>query len=413
MALARTLVQIGRRGLGDLRRLARGEPRSFAALSSMTLDGDDVALAESWLARRKQWDGGDEVERYHAAFAAWNGSRHAFSFMAGRVALSAIIDALELEPGDQVIVPGYTCVVVANAFAYAGVDAVWADIELDTYGLDASRLEAHITSRTRAVLLHHLYGLVCRDYAEIVAIARRRGLLVIEDCAHSAGAEYKDRKVGNLGDAAFYSSEQSKVFNTIQGGLAVTNRDDLAARLRSAFDRAPAPDARWTEALLRAVALHHSRARHPGRWWVGDLLALRLGDARAVSTSPEEERGIRPAHYGCRMPAPLAALGRNQLGKIDAYNARRRETAARWDRWCDASGRRRPLVVEQSLPIYLRYPVLVDAEMKRERRWAEVELGVRPGVWFASHLHPAQRSVPGCPNADEAVARCVNLPTLL
>lgn len=150
----------------------------------------------------------------------------------GRVALSACIYALDLQPDGEVILPGYTCVVVPNAFSYAGVKTVYSDIELDTYGLDVSQIENKITNKTKAILIQHLYGLVCRDYEAIIDLATHHGLKVIEDCAHCTGAEYKGKKVGNLGDVAFYSSEQSKVFNTIQGGVAVTNNDLLAQRLR-------------------------------------------------------------------------------------------------------------------------------------------------------------------------------------
>ena len=154
----------------------------------MTLDLDDVGIAKKWLNSREQWDDRNIIQQYESEFAAWNGSRFAFAFMGGRVGLSACIHALDLKPGDEVIVPGYTCVVVPNAFQYAGVKPVYADIELETYGLDAERVEERISTKTRAILIHHLYGLVCRDIEPLLDIAKRKGLRVIEDCAHSTGA---------------------------------------------------------------------------------------------------------------------------------------------------------------------------------------------------------------------------------
>jgi perosamine synthetase len=132
-----------------------------------------------------------------------------------------------------------------------------------------------------------------------------------------------------------------------------------------------------------------------------------------ISTTPEEEAGIRPETYGRRMPSPIAALGLNQLRKIDAFNAERRATAKRWDDWCNRRGYARPVVVADSQPVFLRYPVLVGPERKRDTSWARAELGVGVGVWFVSHLHPAKGRVEGCPNADRAVAECVNIPCLL
>ena len=113
------------------------------------------------------------------------------------------------------------------------------------------------------------------------------------------------------------------------------------------------------------------------------------------------------------MPSPVAALGRNQLLKLDRYNELRRRTALRWERWCEESGFRPPKVMEDSVPVFLRYPVMVSPEMKQDLRWAESSLGVSPGVWFTSPLHPMAAVVDGCPNGEAAVRCCVNFPCLL
>ena len=393
--------------------LLSGRPVLTPSLTSMTLDQDDVDLASRWSRDLSRWHDEATVTEFERAFAEWNGSAHAYAFMGGRVALSACIAALGLEPGDEVIIPGYTCVVVPNAFEYAGVKHVYCDIELETFGLTLEDIRQKVTDRTRAVLVQHLYGLVCRDYEAIVDFARRRGLYVIEDCCHSTGAEFRGVKVGNLGDLAFFSSEQSKILNTIMGGVAVTNDEKFARSLESFYRGCDLPDDRWIARQLQNVPLRYYQCKHPQRWWRGDIATLRYGASELISTTPEEERGIRPAHYARRMPAPIAALGLNQLRKVDAYNERRRATARRWDAWCDANDRAKALVIEDSVPVYLRYPVLVDPAQKRKTIWAERDLGVKAGVWFVTNTHPTWRRVDDCPNADLAVARCINFPTLL
>ncbi|MFQ5511116.1 MAG: DegT/DnrJ/EryC1/StrS family aminotransferase [Candidatus Krumholzibacteriia bacterium] len=398
------------RQLTHLRDLLTGRPVTTPAMGSASVGRDDVDLSREWLARRGEWYDPAPVRRYEKEFASWNGSSHAFAFMGGRVALSACIDALGLGPGDEVVLPGYTCVVVPNAFHYAGVEVVYADIELQSYGLDAGSLRSRLTPRTRAVMVQHLYGLVSRDYQEVLDIAAERGLYVIEDCCHAAGAEFGGVRVGNRGHVAFYSSEQSKVFSTIQGGMAVTNDAAIAGRLQGYQAQAPCPDEDWIDRQLHTVALNYYQFKHPQRWWRGDLAVLRHGRKRVVSTTAGECDGIRPEHYGCRMPAPIAALGSHQLEKVDTTNARRRGAAAHWNAWCEGAGYAPPVVVEGSVPVFLRYPVLVEPEKKGKRSWAKKELGVSLGVWFISHVHPATRRVDGCPNADEAVRRCVNLP---
>lgn len=413
LSIIKFFVRFGYKQSINLLRLALGKPLTTPSLGSMTLDKDDVQIAKKWLKRQEDWYRDDEVKQYNNAFARWNGSKCAFAFMGGRVALSACIYALNLQPGDEVILPGYTCVVVPNAFSYAGVKTVYSDIELDTYGLDVSQIENKITNKTKAILIQHLYGLVCRDYESILNLATHHGLKVIEDCAHSTGAEYKGRKVGNLGDVAFYSSEQSKIFNTIQGGMAVTNNDLLAQKLKAFYERAPYPETDWINKLLHNVLINYYCFKTPQRWWKADLCRLKYSDKVLISTTKEEEEGIKPKYYGCKMPAAIAAVGSNQLKKIDYYNERRRFTSKRWENWCEENGYKKPLVIDGSLPIFLRYPVIVETEKKQDTFWAIQKLNVNLGVWFKSNIHPVQKSINGCPNANKAVKQCINFPTII
>ncbi|MBT9314591.1 DegT/DnrJ/EryC1/StrS family aminotransferase [Leptothoe spongobia] len=407
----RRFLKVGKNQARNLKKILSGEPLVTPSLVSMTLDSDDVNLAKKLLADRGKWDDSSTVESFESKFAAWNSSKYALAFMAGRVALSACIYALGLRPGDEVIVPAYTCVVVPNAFKFASVKVVYSDIELDTYGLDINRIEARITSKTRAILLHHLYGLVCRDYQAIVDLAKHYNLKVIEDCAHSTGAEFRGQKVGNLGDVAFYSSEHSKIFTTIQGGIATTNNPELATKLEEYYQQVPYPKVGWLDKQLHNVILDFYKFKHPQRWWLGDIWDLRYGHKQLISTTLEETKGIRPKHYGQKMAAPLAAIGSNQLLKIDSYNDRRRKYAKRWDYWCEEHGYRKPTVIQDSIPVYLRYPILVEPEKKRNTTWAYKKLGVIPGVWFRTNIHPSQ-TVEGFPNADKAVECCINFPCL-
>jgi perosamine synthetase len=394
-------------------KLLIGRKLTTPSLGSMTLDKDDVDLVRMWLRDHSSWGRQEIITQYETQFAHWNGTRHSFAFMGGRVALSACIYALDLRPGDEVILPGYTCVVVPNAFQYAGIETVYCDIELDTYGLDVNLLEKKITSRTKAILLQHLYGLVCRDYEAILELAQRHRIKIIEDCAHATGAIFKSKKVGNYGDVGFYSSEQSKIFNTIQGGIAVTNDDRIARKLREYYLQASFPDRLLIERQLYSVILNYYQFKHPQRWWWGDLAEFLYGRKRIISTSAQEEQGIKPRDYGRRMSAPIAAVGLNQLSKIDFYNECRRKTAKRWDEWCEVNGYKKPSVISESVPVYLRYPVMVEPDKKRDTSWARREVQVSLGVWYVSNIHPTKRNVENCPNADRAVKQCVNFPCLL
>ena len=409
----KSIGRIAKHQVNNLLNLLRGYPITTPSLGSMTLDEDDVEIAREWLRDKTRWEENDLVTQYETEFARWNGSKFAFAFMGGRVALSACIYALDLQENDEVILPGYTCVVVPNAFKYAGVKPVYVDIELDTYGPDIKEVKQKITSKTKAILLHHLYGLVCRDYEAILELAKKYNLRVIEDCAHATGAEYKGKKVGNWGDVGFYSSEQSKVFNTIQGGIAVTNDEKIAKKLQEYYDKAPFPKVERIDKQLSNVILNYYQFKHPQRWWRGDVAELLYGRKRLISTTVEEEHGIKPAHYGCRMPPPIAAIAINQLRKIESYNQLRRQTAKQWDQWCEANGYKKPVVIENSTPVFLRYPVMVEDKKKKNISWGYRELGVTVGVWFVSHIHPVNLKVVDCPYADKAVSCCINLPCII
>jgi dTDP-4-amino-4,6-dideoxygalactose transaminase len=378
----------------------------------MTLDRDDMDIARYWLAHREAWDDITVVRTYEREFAKWNGSCFAFAFQAGRKALSACIFALDLRPGDEVIVPAFTCVLVPNAFRFAKVTPIFCDIELDSYGPDVHSIERVITPRTKAILVQHLFGLVCRDYEAILYLSKRANLKIIEDAAQATGASFYGQKIGTRGHVGFYSSEHSKIFNTVVGGVAVTNEKMIAARLQRCAEHWDLPSLPMIERQLLNVELDYYR--YHNRWSAAAHAMVKRRDADLYITnmSEEEIRGNLPRDYFTRMPSPIAALALNQLKKIDRYNSIRRSTAKRWDLWCRENSYSPPLVVPGSEPVYLRYPVNVDPKMKTDISWASDTLNVELGVWFQANIHPRLNLI-GYPNAEFAVKHCVNFPTIL
>ncbi|MEZ5039074.1 MAG: DegT/DnrJ/EryC1/StrS family aminotransferase [Saprospiraceae bacterium] len=202
-------------------------------LSFGTVDWDDIKIAIKFLLRPIPKSSLQIIQTYENAFSSFNGSKFAFSFFQGRVALNACLYALDLKEGDKIVIPAYTCVGVANACWIQKLKIEFCDIELETFGLSFMDFEAILSKHpdVRAVVVQHLFGLVCRDFQQILDYCKQKGIYVIEDCAHATGTEFKGRKVGNFGEVAFFSSEQSKVFNTLTGGMAVTNNKQLASKM--------------------------------------------------------------------------------------------------------------------------------------------------------------------------------------
>lgn len=401
-----------RLAIGLVRSVA-GKPWRFPAFGSMTLEADDLAYVGHALSHPDEWADTAAEEDYQREFAIWNGSKCALAFAQGRVALSASIYALDLKPGDEVIIPNYTCIVVPNAFAYAGISIRYCDIELDTFGPEIDSVVASVTPRTKAIVVHHLYGIVCAHFDRILEFASQRRIRVIEDCAQATGATYRGRRVGNWGDVAFYSSEQSKVYSTFNGGIAVSNDEELCTRLKQFQDRLSYPDEARTRMLLSNVRISYVLNRHPYRWFLADLLHYKHRSEFMLSTTHEEQKRIQPAHYLQRLAPPLAVLGRKQLQKVDRFNRQRRAAAQTWREICASKGYRTPLELPNSEPVYLRYPVLVAKERKFDANWAIKEFGVQPEHWFVGEHHPIAMPLPECPNARFSVEHCINLPTLV
>ncbi len=175
---------------------------------------------------------GEEVERFEAEFAAYCGVRHCVCVANGLDALTLALLAAGIGPGDEVIVPAMTFIATWLAVSHAGAVPVPVDVRADTYNLDAARIEAALTPRTKAIMPVHLYGQPA-DMDAILAVARRHRLVVVEDAAQAHGARYRGRRTGTWGDLAGFSFYPGKNLGAFGDGGAVTTGDEaLAARLR-------------------------------------------------------------------------------------------------------------------------------------------------------------------------------------
>ena len=175
---------------------------------------------------------GDEVARFEAEFATYCGTSHCVGVGNGLDALHLILQALEIGPGDEVIVPSNTFIATWLAVTHVGATPVPVEPVPSTHNIDPSLIEAAITPRTRAIIPVHLYGQPA-DMDPIVAVARRHSLKIIEDAAQAHGATYLGKRTGGLGDAAAFSFYPGKNLGALgDGGAVVTNDTELAQRVR-------------------------------------------------------------------------------------------------------------------------------------------------------------------------------------
>ena len=175
------------------------------------------------------WGGipGNKCKEFATTFAKIQGAAFGVPVMNGTAALQVSLRAVGVGPGDEVIVPALTWIATPQAALYLGAVAVFGDVEADTFNLDASKLEALITPRTKAIIPVHLGGLPV-DLDAVIAVAKRHKLAVIEDCAHAHGAIWRGRGAGSWGDFGAFSFQQSKTITAGEAGCILTNDQHLA-----------------------------------------------------------------------------------------------------------------------------------------------------------------------------------------
>lgn len=287
-----------RRRVEAERRLAvdGGRPvrRAFLPFGVPALGEEEIREVVATI--RSGWIGtGPRVARFEEEFAAYVGARHAIALNSCTAGLFLALVARGVGRGDEVITTSLTFAATANVIEHVGARPVFADIDLDTLNLDPAAVERAITPRTRAILAVHFGGMPC-DLAALHHIARARGIALIEDAAHAAGARYAGRRIGGHGNPAAFSFYANKNITTGEGGMLTTADDEEARRLRVLRLHGLSADA-WSR-------FHDKRLRQP----------------------EVEEPG-----YKFNMPDLAAALGLPQLRRQESLLARREEIAARYD----------------------------------------------------------------------------------
>jgi perosamine synthetase len=338
---------------------------------------------------------GPKVKKFEESFAAYCGAKYGLAVTSGTAGLELAVIAAGIGPGDEVITTPISWISTANAAAAKGARVVFADVSPRTLNLDPASVAEKITERTKAIIVVHLYGQPC-DMDPIIELARARGILVIEDCAHAAGAEYKGRRSGTLGDIGVFSFHQQKNMVTLgEGGMITTNRKDLYERMlsfRSLCCLTYDPKGKY-------LPINETKQPMGKRYWYLDF----------------DDVG-----FNFRMTDAQGAVGLEQLRKLDGLNARRIEIA---NRYCELLRGTRGLTLPYVSPdvkhVFHIYCVMVEPEFrlnKEDFMW-ELYTGKRIKVWshyMPIHLTTAYRKLGHhdgeCPVAESLFHKYVSLP---
>jgi dTDP-4-amino-4,6-dideoxygalactose transaminase len=324
---------------------------------------------------------GAVTQEFEQAFASAVGARHALAVSNATVALHLAALAVGVGPGDEVIVPSLSFVATSNAILYTGADVRFAEIGgAQDLTISPLAIEQLITARTKAVVVMHYGGYPCQMEA-ILAIASRHGLAVIEDAAHAPGASLQGKALGTWGDIGCFSFFSNKNLSTGEGGMIVTDRDDLAEKVR----------------LLRSHGMTSlTWDRHHGHAYTYDVVAL---------------------GYNYRIDEIRAALGLVQLAKLKENNARRKLITERYRRelsqieaqiglpFCDSPGE----------PAYHIFPMLLPAGKGRKEfidalRAARVQTSIHyPPIHLFSYYQQRYPAL-NLPLTESVAEREVTLP---
>ena len=204
----------------------------------------DECIETGWVSANGRF-----VTEFEEKFAEFCNVKYALSCSNGTVALHLCLLSLGLGAGDEVIMPTLTYIATANCVRYCGATPVFVDSDALTFNIDASKIEEKITSRTKAILPVHLYGLPC-DMDAIQAIAKKHNLFVIEDAAEAHGAMYNGKRVGSIGDVAAFSFFGNKIITSGEGGMVVTNNKDLYERIKLLKGQGVDPHKRYWHSIV-------------------------------------------------------------------------------------------------------------------------------------------------------------------
>jgi perosamine synthetase len=349
-----------------------------------------------------------------------DGATEVFTFWKGRVALYAILKALNLGPGDAVFMPGYTCVVVPSAVFFLGARPMYVDVEEQSYNLSLQTLEASWRRnngiRPKAVIIQHTYGIPV-EVGPIIEWARSEGLSIIEDCAHVLGSSYRGIPCGLLGDAAFFSSQWNKPITTGLGGWGVANSPVLAQRLRQVAAGFAEPSLGETGRLALQYYAHRLLFRPQLYWPLMSFYRFLTKKGMAIGSSSVEELSVdMPQRYALSMSAFQEGLLRSHLARAANIIAHRQQLAGFYAAALERASIEPPRLPQNSKAVMVRYPVRVND--KAQMLSAAQKQGLELGDWFVSPLHPLMDnweklgySAGSCPVAEELCRTVVNLPT--
>lgn len=390
---------------------------------SPNVEKDDLKVALNLIIRPWLWKKGSAVNKLENEFKKYLGVKYAFAFNSGRSSFYAILKALSevegLKAGDGVALQAFTCNAVPNPVLWADLEPIYIDCNEDDFNISADDLKAKISINTKVVVVQHTFGLPA-NMDQIRAICADNNLILIEDCAHSLGAEFNGQKVGAQSRAAFFSFSRDKVISSVYGGMAVTNDGQIAKKIEELQKKFGTPNFCWTmqqiwhPILLNYIILPIYNFLDLGKIF---LVASQALHVLSKAVSWQEKRGLRPDYFPKALPNAMAIMALNQFYKLERFNLRRQKVAEYYYKELTGTQFELPIQFEGRRNIFLRfavkhkqaYDIIYEAWHKQN---------ILLGDWYTTPIAPFDTKMEemkyrpaSCKNAEYLAKHTLNLPT--
>lgn len=337
-----------------------------------------------------------------------------FTFFKGRVALYAILKSIGIGNKDEVILPGFTCVVVPNAIYYTGAKPVYVDINIKNFNIDVDRIEEKITQNTKAIIAQHTFGMPA-EMDKIKEICQRYNLFLIEDACHCLGSKYNGEELGRIGDASFFSSQWSKPVTTGLGGWAMVNNRELMEKMEMVYKDFVYPSKR-EETLIDLQYKLYSHFLTPKIFWTAQSIYRKVSSiGLAVGSSTDDELEYeKPAGFEKKMGNKQVRLLEKKLSSVDEMISHRVKITNIYKEFFFKEYN--SYLSEKSEIVFLRFPILVENKKSILDKAKKEKIEI--GDWFLSPLHPNMEGWErvnykrgSCKIAEDICEHIINLPT--
>jgi dTDP-4-amino-4,6-dideoxygalactose transaminase len=325
------------------------------------LELSDTLLALKLMFQPWRWRKGMANGRLVAKLREVLGKEEIYTINSARWGLSVLLQNLHLEDNTEVLLQAFTCVSVPGPVVWNNLKPIYVDILEKELTMDPADLEKKISSRSRVVIIQHTFGMPAR-MDEIMAIAQKHNLVVIEDCAHTIGGKYHERLLGTIGDASIYSFGRDKAISSVFGGAILINNSKIFSNIKNTLEELPTNGRGWIiQQLLHPILFQFVIKPLYFVAQIGKIklvISQKLGlISKAIARS--EKSGKRPSFVCAKLSNALAELAFHQLSRVDIFNSRRREIVEMYKAGF-GNMRGLPNLDANSIPYLLRYPVLVN-----------------------------------------------------